>query len=81
MQKFLLAACSALALGACSKETDKTSAEPTAAPETAMEAPAPTASEQLDAVLAGEQRSDEERARDEFRNPKQTLEFSISSQL
>jgi predicted methyltransferase len=61
------AASLALGLAACGGGEDATTATQEAAP---MDDAA-----RLDAVLAGDHRSDEERARDEFRHPKETLEF------
>lgn len=64
-----LAATLALGLAACGG-ADETDAETEAA------APAPMDNAaRIDAVLAGEHRSEEERARDAFRNPKETLLF------
>jgi predicted methyltransferase len=60
----------ALALTACG------GGEPTATNETApAEAAAPAPGDILDAVLAGDHRSDDERARDAARHPKETLLF------
>ncbi len=58
-------------LSGCGRET---------APSTEAAAPAATEAKansgaSLDAVLAGDHRTEEERARDQFRNPKETLEF------
>lgn len=57
----------ALALSACGGKNDS-------ADSNAAEAIADPAA-QLDAILAGDHRSDEERARDAFRHPKETLQF------
>lgn len=61
----------ATALAACSG--GEKAEEETAAAET--EAAAPDPGSAFDAILAGEHRTDEERARDPFRNPKETLMF------
>ncbi len=71
MRHSMIAALAALGLAACGGETTAPAAEETPAPEPAAPAPA----EILDAVIAGEHRSDEERARDAYRNPKETLLF------
>lgn len=71
----LLAMVSALA--ACSGETPPTV---TAAAPAPTEAPAPEpaaapAADPIDAILAGSHRSDENKARDQYRHPKETLAF------
>lgn len=65
-----LTAIATLALAACGGADDKSAdkSEPTAKA-------APTSGEVFDAVLAGDHRSDEERARDIHRHPKETLLF------
>ncbi len=59
-----------LMLAACGEQ-----AETQAPDEAAAEASAPAPGDILDAVLAGDHRSDEERARDAARHPKETLLF------
>ena len=59
---------SVLALSACGAQTNE------AVSETPQPA-APTAEDFLDQAIAGDHRSDEEKARDGFRNPKATLQF------
>lgn len=60
----------ALGLAACGGGNDTTApSDEAAAP------PAATAGDLLDAAIAGDHRSDEERARDSARNPKETLTF------
>lgn len=71
MKKAVLAGGLAIALAACGGEKTAPAAEETQAPEPAAPAPA----EILDAVIAGDHRSEEERARDVFRHPKETLLF------
>lgn len=74
-----LAAALVLALTACQGGSPSTRGE--APPPLAAEAPAPAAAPaddyagRIDGILAGAQRSDANRARDAFRNPKQTLAF------
>lgn len=58
----------ALALAACGGEPSQNGTD-------AAEAAAPDSAEILQAVLAGEHRTEEERARDRFRNPAETLQF------
>jgi predicted methyltransferase len=72
---FLIVCIAGLALSACSNDAEV--AAPEAAPEPA---PAPVAasedaSEKLAAVIAGDHRSAENKARDQYRNPAETLEF------
>ena len=69
-QAFLAAAAAAIITG-CSNET----ASETSASDEPAEKAAPSNSDILDSVLAGDHRSEEERARDQFRNPKETLLF------
>ena len=80
MNKLLLSAALALALTACNDAPPP--AEPAAPAPAATPAPTPvekTAAEQmgerLDAALAGAQRSDDNKARDQYRHPKDTLLF------
>ena len=79
MNKLALSAALALALAACS-QPPAPPAEPTA-PAAPAEPVAPAKSaeqafaEKLDAVLAGPQRSDANKARDQYRHPKETLQF------
>ncbi len=77
--KPLLASTVALcALTACGSDTsgDVTAAQSTEAPKSAESHSATgTPSEVLDAVLVGSHRDDAEKARDQFRNPKDTIEF------
>ncbi|MEE2690532.1 MAG: methyltransferase [Pseudomonadota bacterium] len=65
----LFAGCSLLA--ACSGSSDGTAQPPAAA----AQRTAPTAAEALDAVLAGTHRPEEEKARDQYRHPRETLLF------
>ena len=58
----------ALALAACGGETSPNGTEP-------AEAAAPGNAEILQTVLAGDHRTEAERARDPFRNPAETLQF------
>ncbi len=70
-QLTILVSVAVLALGACGREP-----EPTAEPvEPTTETTPPSTAEVIDAAIAGEHRSGENRARDRFRNPKETLEF------
>jgi len=65
------------ALAACSNETppaDTAAAAPPPAETAPVAAPAPAA-DPIDAVLAGTHRSDENKARDIYRHPKETLAF------
>lgn len=64
----LITGFAALALTACG-------AEPSSNETTAAETSAPSNAEIIDAILAGDHRSDDERARDQYRNPKETLLF------
>lgn len=64
--KFLTILAASLMLGACGRE------QPPAAPETP---PAVDAAAALDAAIAGAHRSEEDRARDIWRHPKETLQF------
>lgn len=78
MKNYLLLSAAALALFACSKPatdaaTSETSSTETTAAETSTETPAVSASEKLDAVLAAQ--GDDEKARYQYRHPKETLEF------
>lgn len=68
MRRILWIAALAGALAACGQQGAETSAAP-------VEAQAQTAAQALDAVLAGEHRSAEEKARDQYRHPKETLLF------
>lgn len=61
----------ALLLTACAKGTVSETTSSKAKAETTQ----PSNDSFMDDVLAGDHRSDEERARDQFRNPKETLEF------
>ena len=75
MKNALMIGIASLALVACSSET----ATQTAAPDEAVkaevaEATAPAAGS-MEAVLAGSWRSDKNKARDQFRNPAETLAF------
>lgn len=69
--KSLILGAASLGLAACGsgEESEGTPDAP------AIEERAPTHGEMLDAVLAGDHRSAEERARDTWRNPKETLLF------
>ena len=69
MLKPILMATAAIALCACGSSTN---ASDTPGP-TRTSAAAPI--DAIDAVLAGDHRTDEERARDQYRHPKETLEF------
>jgi len=86
MTKLTLAAALVLALAACSGTPPPAPADNTiaAAPKPATDQPAqpppPQSAQQpfsqkLDLVLAGSWRSDKNKARDQYRHPKQTLEF------
>lgn len=66
------ASIAAITLAACGREGATTSDTAPAA-ETASEET--NSASAMDAVLAGDHRTDEERARDQYRNPKETLEF------
>lgn len=74
MKKTIMISITALALAACGGSDNGTSDASTDA-ETATDATAPSHGEVLEAVLAGDHRTDEERARDGWRNPKETLLF------
>jgi predicted methyltransferase len=68
----------ATALAACGRGSDagKSTADETAtAAAPAVAAPAPPAEKTLSEILAGDQRSADNRARDQYRHPQQTLEF------
>jgi len=67
----LFAGLGALALAACGDNTPAASTQDDPASETAV----PDNGARLDAILAGDHRSPEERARDQYRHPKQTLLF------
>lgn len=82
MRKLLLVAGIVAGLAACQQQAPEQAAAPAPAPAPAAEpapAPAPSPAEafaaKLDGVLAGAHRSDENKARDQFRNPKPVLEF------
>ena len=64
----IAAGVTALALAACGGDPSPNGTD-------TAEAAAPDAAEILQTVLAGEHRTDEERARDPFRNPAETLQF------
>ena len=66
-------ALSALVLAACGQP--ETPASETPAPETPPVETASTEASPLDAAIAGEHRTDAEKARDAWRHPKETLEF------
>jgi len=68
ISKILLAACAAFAINACAVAADTPANKPVSAKGDATAAT-------LDAVLAGDWRSDKNKARDQYRHPKQTLEF------
>ena len=71
MSKAFWAAAIAAGLAACGGQ--ETAPEPAAAPAPEETTPAPSAI--LDGVLAGDHRTEEERARDQYRHPKETLLF------
>ncbi len=77
--RLLLATTLVLALSACRGGAPATRTD--ALPGKAAEAPSPTAAPaadfagRIDGILAGAQRSEANRARDRFRNPKETLAF------
>ncbi len=86
MKKLPIALLAALVLAACGKEgADQTAATaPAAKPAAPLDqpaTPAPPASAtaataaKLDPILAGSWRSDKNKARDEYRHPKETLTF------
>ena len=79
MNKLALSAALALALAACSQPPAPPAETVAATPPAQPAPPAPTAEEafaaKMDAVLAGAQRSDANRARDQYRHPKETLAF------
>lgn len=64
----LLTGLAAVALAGCGGETSSNETTP-------AETASPTNAELIEAVLAGDHRSDAERARDQHRNPKETLLF------
>ena len=67
----------AMGLGGCaSQETDTTSTQAATEPATGAEtAPAAAPAGGIDGAIAGAHRSDANRARDQYRHPKETLEF------
>jgi len=67
--KFSAAIIAALALSACGNGNDNSASK------AADKATPETSENTIDMVLAGDHRTDEERARDTFRHPKETLEF------
>ncbi len=73
----LLSALAFTGLAACGQEgaTDADASTTPAAEETAAASDAMSAEEMLQAVIAGDHRSEEERARDAFRHPAETLAF------
>lgn len=74
-QSVLVALATVLILSACGRDAP-TQSPPADAPAATAAAPGePTVSGLLDTVLAGSHRSYENRARDRWRNPKETLEF------
>ena len=79
MNKLALSAALALALAACSQPAAPPAEPVAAAPPAQPSPPAPTAEEafaaKMDAVLAGAHRSDANKARDQYRHPKETLAF------
>lgn len=74
MKQFLIGSLAVLALAACGGGEDATTTTVETPP---VEAPAEAAEtvDAMQAVLAGDWRSDDERARDAFRNPAETLAF------
>lgn len=74
MKRILIGGAAALALAACGGAEDATT---TVAETPPAEAPASAeiAADPMDAVLAGDWRTDAEKARDAFRNPAETLDF------
>ncbi|MEO1642742.1 MAG: hypothetical protein AAFR74_05350 [Pseudomonadota bacterium] len=74
MKRILIGSVAVFALAACggSEETTTTTAE---TPVAETSTPTSEAVDPMQAVLAGDWRSDAERARDEFRNPAETLAF------
>jgi predicted methyltransferase len=66
--------CAALTLVSCGREDATSNATPAPAANTAA-AQTPDSSAAMDAVLAGDHRTDEERARDQYRHPRETLSF------
>lgn len=83
MKILALAAALSLALVACGQKTDAPAAAESASDQPAeVVAPAPAAApvvaevaDPLDAILAGDWRSPENKARDQYRHPKETLAF------
>ena len=86
MKKTAIALCLAVLLAACGHEDKQETAavapaKPAAAPADQPATPTPPASAsdllgpKLDTVLAGSWRSEKNKARDEYRHPKETLEF------
>ncbi len=74
----ILAAVAAFHLFACSGGEETAERTPSPAPEPGngeAAGGAPTAEDRLEAAIGGDHRSEAERARDEFRHPKETLEF------
>ncbi|MEO1250730.1 MAG: hypothetical protein AAFW81_00110 [Pseudomonadota bacterium] len=71
IDRFVFVGAAALLAAACGGGEEAAPAES----ETAAIEAAPSPSDMLDAAIAGDQRGDEERARDVFRNPKETIEF------
>src|SRR5258708_4747631 len=69
ISKILLAACAAFALSAYAEVANTSANKPASAKADAA------AAAKFDAVLAGDWRSDKNKARDQYRHPKQTLEF------
>lgn len=76
-QSALVALATLLSLSACSNDapTPAAPADLSAAPAAPESPAAPTVAELLDTVLAGSHRSYQNRARDRWRNPKETLMF------
>jgi predicted methyltransferase len=68
--RFWIIGLSALALAACGGGDRAGNAD-----QHAVEAPPPDNGTVLDEILAGDHRSSEERARDQYRHPKETLQF------
>lgn len=81
MRKSLLATTLILVLAGCGQQEAPPAAAPApaapvaAAPAAPAPSPAEAFSAKLDATLAGAHRSDENKARDQFRHPKETLGF------
>jgi len=74
MKNALMVGIAGLALVACSSETATQTGGPDHAAKAEVAADAPAAGS-LEAVLAGSWRSDKNKARDQFRNPAETLAF------